>query len=688
MPYTALAMDEHDPHDVELSAEVDEEGLGLERLPTSPGVYLMYDDRDEIIYIGKASNLRQRVRSYFNRSGDNRFSGHYIRTSCQRIETILTGNEKEAFLLENTLIKKHHPRYNIRLRDDKTYVSVAIDLSAEWPRAIITRPRGNLRPSDKTLYFGPYASAYSVRQTLKFLQKVFPIRSCSDTVLKNRARPCLLHQIGRCVAPCTKPVDRDEYMELVRGTILSLRGQNDEAVRILEARMKEYSERMEFEKAAAIRDRMRAVYRTVEPQRVAERKYYNRDVIACVEEQGHASVVVLIYRSGALIDSRNYLMHTYDKAPGEMLYEFLTQFYDQPTDMPTEVYLNEEPPDPELLEEWLTELAGRKVALKRPRRGAKTELTALAEKNARELLEKHLSGRRQAEENLAALREALQLPGPPQWIECYDISTIQGVMSVGSLVSFRQGEPDKAGYRRFKIRSVEGQDDFGMMREVLTRRFRAALEEDKPLPDLVIVDGGRGQLNVALAAFEELNVTGVAVVGLAKSRLKGPAGASHKTRTEERVFLPNRKNPVTFRGNSPALFLLQRIRDEAHRFGIEYHRKLFRSRNMKSILEELPGIGAHRAKQILKEWKSLQRLREASREELEASASLTKPLAGTVWNFLHGDEDQRLPAEIDALDEIDELTTDDDLEEAPVDMAVEECVAEEIEPETIDEEME
>lgn len=673
-------MDSHDAHD--LIDDLDGDALGLDRLSTGPGVYMMFDGHDEVIYIGKAANLRNRVRSYFHRSGDNRFSVQYIRTTCKRIDTILTANEKEAFLLENTLIKKHRPKYNIRLRDDKTYVSVAIDMAAKWPRAVITRPRGKVEHRDKTLYFGPYASAYSVRQTLKHLQKIFPIRSCSDSVLNNRTRPCLLHQIGRCVAPCTRPVDHAEYMELVKGTILSLRGQVDETMQILEARMKEHSERMEFEKAAAIRDRMSAIHETLEPQRVSERAFYNRDVIACVAEQGHASMVVLQYRNGTLGDSRNYLMHNFEKTSGELLYEFITQFYADSSDLPSEVYLTEEPPDCELLEEWLSELSGSKVALRRPKRGSKTDLTALAEKNARELLDKHLTGRRQAQENLKSLQDALQLPALPEWIECYDISNIQGVMAVGSLVSFRKGEPDKAGYRRFKIRSIEGQDDFGMMREVLIRRFRPAIDEDKELPNLVIVDGGRGQLNVALSVFEDLNVLSVPVVGLAKSRLKDLAGLPEKTRTEERVFLPNRKNPITFRSNAPALFLLQRIRDEAHRFGIEYHRKLFRTKNTRSVLEELPGIGPHRAKQILKEWKSLQRLREASKEELESSASLPKPLAATIWNFFHADEDQRLPEELEELETIDSIP---DYDETSIDAPVVNGLAEEIEPEIIDE---
>ncbi len=668
---------------IQFHADVDEEGLGLEHLPTSPGVYIFSDEHGEIIYIGKAANLRNRVRNYFHRSGDNRFSVQYIRTQCKRIDTILTSNEKEAFLLENTLIKKHRPRYNIRLRDDKTYVSVAIDPTAEWPRAVVVRPRGDVRRGDKTLYFGPYDSSYSIRQMLKLLQKVFPIRSCSDTVFKNRSRPCLLHQIGRCVAPCVKPVDRKEYMELVRGTILSLRGQNDEALKILEKRMLEHAERMEFEKAAAVRDRMQSIQASMEPQRVAERAHFNRDVIGYAEEQGHASIVVLQYRNGTLSDTHNYLLQAYDKESSEILYGFLTQFYGESNVLPGEVFLNREPQDCELIEEWLTELGGHKVRLHQPKRGDKTELTAMAERNARELLDKHLSGRRQAEENMESLQKALQLPRLPRWIECYDISTIQGVMSVGSLVSFREGEADKAGYRRFKIRSVEGQDDFAMMREVLTRRLRGALEEDKPLPDLIIVDGGRGQLNVALAVFEDVRVTDLPVVGLAKSRLKD-RGGNAKQRTEERVFLPNRLNPVTFRSNAPALFLLQRIRDEAHRFGIEYHRKLFRSKNTKSILEELPGIGPNRAKMILKEWKSLQRLREASREELEQSASIPKNLASTIWQFLHGQEDQRQPLEIEEMDYLDAMS-EPDIEESSVEEAIEPGIAQKIEQEEIDE---
>ena len=638
--------------------------LELDRLPAAPGVYLMRNARDEVIYVGKAANLRSRVRSYFNRSGDSRFNVKYLVGAVKRVETIVTTNEKEAFLLENTLIKKHQPRYNIRLRDDKTYVSVAIDMASPWPRAVVARPRGARRRGDKTLYFGPYASAKSVRQTLKFLQKIFPIRSCSDTVFRNRTRPCLLHQIGRCVAPCVLPVLREEYGEMVRGTILFLRGRNDEAIRILERRMKERAERMEYEKAAAERDRIQAIAETTEPQRVAERAEYDRDVIGYAEDRGLAAVVVLQYRHGALSDSRHYLLRAYDKPASDILYGFLAQFYDEANFIPPEIYLSLEPTDAELLEEWLADQRGRAVRLRRPLRGEKAGLARMAEANAREILETHLSGERQSAETLESLRAGLRLAEAPSVIECFDISNIQGVMAVGSMVVFRNGEPDKSGYRRFKIRAVKGADDFAMMREALTRRFRAALEEDKPLPSLVIVDGGKGQLNVALDVFQELGVEGVAVCALAKSRLKGPAGAEKKTRTEERLFLPNRKDPLTFRSNSPALFLLQRIRDEAHRFGLDYHRRLRRSRNLRSVLEELPGIGAKRAKQILKEWKSLQRLREASREDLAQSASLTAPLAETIWNFLHGEEDQRLAPEVEEMEFVD-VNPGQSLEEAP-----------------------
>ncbi|MCX7011603.1 MAG: hypothetical protein NTW86_03385 [Candidatus Sumerlaeota bacterium] len=371
------------------------------------------------------------------------------------------------------------------------------------------------------------------------------------------------------------------------------------------------------------------------------------------------------YRHGTLSDSRHYWLKAYDKPAPDILYGFLAQFYDDANFIPPEIYLNCEPTDADLLAEWLSEQCGRKVELRRPERGEKAILARMAEANARELLEQRLSGEEHAAETLDNLRDALGLSETPSVIECFDISNIQGVMAVGSMVTFRDGEPDKSAYRRFKIRTVEGADDFAMLRESLTRRFRAAMEEDKPLPSLVIMDGGKGQLHVALDVFAELGVQGVAVCGMAKSRLKGPAGTEEKTRTEERIFLPGRKNPVTFRHNAPALFLLQRIRDEAHRFGIEYHRWLRRNRNLRSILEELPGIGAKRAKQILKEWKSLARIREAAREDLAASASIPAPLAQTIWAFLHAEEDQRLSPEVENLDFVDEPAEEPTTEEGP-----------------------
>jgi len=629
-------------------------GLDLDRLPAAPGVYIFRDSGGEAIYIGKAVNLRNRVRSYFNKTSDNRFWTQYIARNARRIDTILTATEKEAFLLENTLIKKNQPRYNIRLRDDKTYVSVAIDPAAEWPRAIVARPRGARPRGDKTLYFGPYSSAKSVRQTLKFLQKIFPIRSCSDAVLRNRIRPCLLHQIGRCVAPCSRPVDPAEYRQLVEGTVLFLRGKTGEAVAMLERRMKEHAERMEFEKAAAIRDRLRAIEATAEPQRVAERAQYDRDIIGYAEERGIAAVAALQYRAGALSDSRHFVLRAYENPAPNVLYGFLGQFYDEAAFIPAEIYLSHEPADAELLEEALSEVAGRAVKLRRPQRGDKAQLVRMARMNAEELLQKHLAGEAHSSEAVEALAKALHLPEPPSTIECFDISNIQGVMAVASLACFRDGEPDKSGYRRFKIRTVEGADDYAMMREALERRFRPAVEDDKPLPSLVVVDGGKGQLNAALDVFREIGIEGLPVCGLAKSRLKDASGGGEKTRTEERVFLPGRKNPVTFRANAPALFLLQRVRDEAHRFGITYHRLLRKNRNLRSVLEELPGIGAKRAKLALKEWKSLARMREASREELMQCASLTAPQGQMVWEFLHAAEDQRQSEEIEALEMIDE----------------------------------
>lgn len=595
-------------------------------IPSLPGVYIMRDGQGQVIYIGKASNLKSRVNSYFTRSGDTRFNVRYLMRHVERIETIITANEKEAFLLENTLIKKHQPRYNIRLRDDKTYVSVRINVKHEWPRAVVMRKRDE-SPRDGAVYLGPYASASGVRDTLRQLQRIFPIRSCPDHVLHNRTRPCLLHSIGRCCAPCVKNVDHETYHEMVEGTILFLKGKTQEVLRTLKKQMWEASDGMDYERATVIRDRIQTIESTTERQAVHAHAGGDRDVVVLEREGGFGAFVVFVYRNGLLISSRPYLVRDHDREGIDLIEEFLSRYYELEIP-PREILLDPAPQNTQLLEEWLGERREGRTALLAPQRGAKRQLVETARENARRLLKQHLSGQKTIEEIQGEIARRLHLAEPPEVIECYDISTIQGYATVGSMVTFRGGEPDKSRYRRFRIKSFEGQDDFGALREVLSRRFRRVAEGEEVAPDLVVIDGGKGQLAVAVAVFEELGISQIPVVGMAKARVKRRGDKTE--RSEERFFLPGRKNPVLFAANSPALYLLVRLRDEAHRFGITYHRELRRRRNLRSALEDIPGIGKTRAATLLRHFGSMKKLREASAEAIAAVPRMNQPLADRI----------------------------------------------------------
>lgn len=608
----------------------------LAGLPPTPGVYLMKDGNGRVIYVGKAVNLRNRVRSYFRDSGDGRFFVPFLRSRVHDVEVVMTDTEKEALLLENTLIKKHKPRYNIRLRDDKTYISVRLDIGHRWPRVHRTR---KIRRGDKALYFGPYSSAASVKETLRFLQRLFPLRSCSDRELENRARPCVLHQIDRCCAPCVKDVDPGVYAGYVQGARRFLEGKREDVIALLESRMQEHSEQLEFEKAAVILDRIRAMQRTIEEEKVHSHRAFDRDVVAFARGGGKAVFVVHCYRGGRLDEQVSFKLADVNLEDATALEGFLSQYYDTTRDTPRDILLPCEPDNRELLAEGLMQQRGGPVRVASPQRGRKRRLVEMAGQNAQDILNRVLAGHKTVAETLEALRAALRLATRPRWMECVDISNFQGSFSVGSLTCFRDGEPDKSGYRRFRIRSVEGQNDFAMMREVLSRRYRRLAAGEEDAPDLLVIDGGVGQLNAALAALEEIGVAGrFAVVGMAKSRLKmrpGPVRADDKYRTEERIFLPNRKNPVTFERNDPALHLLERLRDETHRFAIEYHRLLRSKAALKSGLEEIPGMGPKRRAALLKHFGSLARIKAASREELAAAPGLPATVADTVYDFLH-----------------------------------------------------
>ncbi|NQU42521.1 excinuclease ABC subunit UvrC, partial [bacterium] len=580
-----------------------------------------------VIYVGKAQNLRARVRQYFAESGgDTRLSIPLIRKDLDHIETIITTNEKEAFLLENTLIKRHRPRYNVRLRDDKTYVSIRIDLEEVWPRIEITRARKR----DKALYFGPYTNVKAVRKTVNLLQKVFPLRTCSNMTFCTRTRPCVQAQIGRCCAPCTGQVDREEYNRMVKNTVLFLKGRNDELVDSLRSQMEEASEKLQFERAAILRDRIVAIDETAQAQRVASHSTENRDVVGLHTDRGQAALSILMFRRGQLVETLNWLLPLYGTPTGEALSNFLGQYYDESRLLPREILLPAPADDKSAIEEWLTELRGGRVELLVPERGEKVALVGMANTNAREHLERKLSGREESERVLEDLAHRLHLTRTPRAIECYDIATLQGAHSAGSKVEFVDGEPHKAGYRLYKIRTVEGQDDYAMMREVLIRRFRYAVEKNEDLPDLVVVDGGKGQLNMAVETLNELGLAEVPLAALVKEHLKSDE-AGESSRTSEMLFLPERKNPVVFPPRAPSFYLLQRLRDEAHRFVNAYHGKARRQSNLRSPLLDLPGIGPVRVKALLRHFGSLTRAKSATLEELQAAPNMNRTAAETVY---------------------------------------------------------
>ncbi|TYO98994.1 excinuclease ABC subunit C [Geothermobacter ehrlichii] len=601
-----------------------------DRYPNAPGVYLMKDGEGTILYIGKANNLRNRLRSYFSTAGDGRYHIRFLVDRVRDIDTIVTDTGKEALILENTLIKRHRPRYNINLRDDKTYVSLRIDLREEFPTLEITR---RIR-RDGARYFGPYASAGAVRQTLKQIYRIFPLRHSPLERCRQRGRPCLYYQIGQCSAPCHGLISPADYRRLVEGALALLDGRGAEIVADLSRQMQQASAEMRFEDAAKLRDRIRAIETTIERQKVAGNRDIDQDVFGLYRDGGQIDLVVLFYRHGQLISQRGFTLD-WQLDSEELLASFLRQFYNRELLIPDQILLPFLPEDCETLRDWLQERKGRRVEIAAPQRGERAALVAMAERNAEERA-KNRADRRAADQRLLAqTQQQLHLKRLPRRIECFDISTFQGAETVGSMAVIVDGEPARALYRRYRIRSVSGTDDFGSLREVLSRRLQRGLREDD-LPDLLLIDGGRGQLSGVVDVLDELGLRQrIDVLGIAKSRVVANARGKAVERSEERFFLPGRKNPVTLRQGSPVLFLLQRLRDEAHRFAIDYHRKLRRKHTLRSSLENIPGVGPTRRKLLLKHFGSLKGIRSATLEELRAVPGLPRNLAETVFRHFH-----------------------------------------------------
>ena len=600
----------------------------VDNFPSSPGIYLMKATDGAIIYVGKARNLKKRVRSYVTGSGDARLHIRFMVQLVASVEYIVTDTEKEALILENTLIKQHHPKYNINLRDDKTYFSLRMDMKEPFPRLSIVRKI----PSDGARYFGPYASATSAKAVLKQLYKMFPLRHYPLATCMSRKRPCLYYQIKQCSAPCCGRISTEDYAALAEAAALFLEGKNTEVARLYRARMNQASNDMRYEDAARYRDLLRAIEVTVERQKVVARGG-DSDVFGCHRDGHQMQITLLHVRGGTLTGSRGFLFD-WEMETEEGLASFLNQYYDLDAPIPPRILIPLQIPEPGALEELLSEKSGKKVTISAPQRGPKLEIVRLAQKNAQTAAEERLARESSSVTLLSELAERLNLPGPPKRIECYDISNIQGEMAVGSRVVFIDGRPDRSLYRRYRIRGVLQSDDFAMMREVLSRRFRPESEEEKP--DLIVVDGGIGQLNVLNAVLEELSVDGVEAAGLAKSRVAREMESAEIARSDERVFRPGRKNPISLRQNSAPLLLLVHIRDEAHRFAVTYHKTVRSKVLTTSELDGVPGIGAVRKKALLARFGSLKGVREATEEELCSIKGMTGSAAKALREHLQG----------------------------------------------------
>lgn len=525
----------------------------------------MKDDRGGILYIGKANDLKKRISSYFGKTKENRHQIQFLMRRVQDLDHIVTENEKEALLLENTLIKKHHPKYNIQLRDDKSYLSLKLSTKDKFPRLYVTRQI----KKDGSLYFGPYSSAAACRETVDFIERHFRLRTCSDQELTNRIRPCLQYQIHRCDAPCVGYISEEIYKRTVEQVKLFLQGRKQDLLKEVEQEMAKLSEREEFEKAAKARDLIRSIKETLEKQSVARHRWIDQDAIGFYREGERITFCVVEIREGKVWESRLYHLKNYQEEP-VVLEEFLNQYYGEGRLIPDEILLPSDLENKGPLLEVLQERRGKACSLLSPQMGDRRDLIRLAFKNAEEGFRHREAKQEEIGEILDHLQSVLHLQNLPRRIECFDISNIGGTLAVGSLVSFLQGEPFKEGYRRFRIKTVLGPDDFSMMKEVLKRRLiRSEKEGDKgekwERPDMILIDGGKGQLNSVIEVMSELNITGIDIAALAKAR---PDESSDK------VYLPGRKNPVRLKPQSSLLHLLMRIRDEAHRFAITYHKKL------------------------------------------------------------------------------------------------------------------
>lgn len=601
----------------------------LQHLPDNPGVYLMKDREGRIIYVGKARSLKNRVRSYFQES---RYASLKVDTMVSQIldlEYIVTDSELEALILEGTLIKKHKPKFNVVLKDDKNFPYLKLTLHEEFPRVIAVRKI----KKDGALYFGPYIPSNAMWRTLKLLHKIFPIRQCTYNISFNcMERPCLDYQIGQCIGPCAAMCTREEYDRLVQEVRLFLEGKKEDLIVSLKVKMEEKAAHLEFEQAAKIRDQIVAIQKVMERQKVISMGFENQDILAYATQGDLVNVQMFFIRNGMLVGRSDFnLTQSNDPENTGVLTSFVKQFYAKEVFIPEEIVLPEPIVDQAILSEWLSKRKGKRVSFVVPQRGKKKKLVTMAFKNAElALREKIETSLEEGPEVLEKLQKSLGLKNFPTRIEAFDMSNIQGGQAVGSLVVWKNGKSARSEYKKFKVKYVQGPDDFGMMREVVQRRYSRVQKERLEMPDLIVIDGGKGQLGAALEVLEKLRISYPDVIGLAKAK-----GVKYSETDVERIFLKPEGEPLILSREARELQLLQRIRDEAHRFAITYHRSLRKKEALRSILDEIPGIGPQRKKLLLKHFGSVEKIKEASVDDLQRVPSINKKLAETIKQFLN-----------------------------------------------------
>ena len=595
----------------------------LSKVPRASGVYLFKDAAGKIIYIGKAVNLRNRVGSYLKTPDRHDPKTALMLKKMAGVDFIITASGREALILERNLIKGHRPRYNIMLRDDKNYLCLRLDLKEEFPALRFVR---RFNP-DGAVYFGPFTAATMARETLKVMKEVFRVRTCKERRLAPRSRPCLEFQLEHCLGPCAGMVSAADYGKAVQEAVLFLKGKSRSLLKKLKTEMEEAAANLDFERAAVLRDRISAITETLQRQDMARPSFRDQDVLGLSRDNGQALIMVLVVRGGLVTGSREYFFAELP-ADQDLLGAFVKQYYSEGRPLPDEMLLPQDIEDRRLLEALLSEEKGVPLRLLVPQAGERLRLLDLAAENARVALKR----RRTPPEPVAALqdlKERLSLPQPPNRLECLDISTLQGEQPVGSLVAFSHGAPDKSGYRRFRIKGVTGQDDYAMLREVTLRHYG---KEGQVRPDLLVVDGGRGQLNVVLEALKEVGLSDLTVVGLAK------AGVQQGFKeVRDRLFLKGRKNPLFLPVNSPGWMLLLRLRDEAHRFAITYHRQRARKEMVESVLDRIPGIGPVRRKRLLQHFPNIEALKEATLDELAGLPGFNRQVAEKLREGLAGE---------------------------------------------------